>query len=190
MARTNQIETHPERLSIEMMRAAGVSLDKIAEKFGAHRDAIHRHWKGLTAEYKAALIGDVPREQLVERAISESGNLLDHYKMHRSIVEEALIAARTLEDLHAVSALTRTALKANEAIGKLTGEIRAIPGLVINNNNQQINLMETPAFRLLEGGLLEIAEKHPAARPDITALVRRLQDVPDAAPLELEASHA
>ena len=34
---------HPERVRIEALRTAGVSLDKLSELFGIHRDAIWRH---------------------------------------------------------------------------------------------------------------------------------------------------
>ncbi len=191
MARQNQVEAHPERVSIELARAAGISLDRIAAKFGVHRDAIHRHWKTLDAGYKSALLADVPREQLVERAVAESGNLLDHFKLYRSTVEEALILARAGEDAHAVSTLARTAIRANEAIGKLTGEIRAMPSVLIQNTNSQtVNVFDQPAFRAFEQGLMQLAEKHPAVRQDIRALLRHFEDAPAPATLELEAAHA
>jgi hypothetical protein len=191
LSRPSTIESHPERTQIELARAAGVSLDRIAAKFGVGRDAVARHWKALTPEYRSALVMDIPREKLIERAVEESGSLLDHYKLHRNLVEQALIVAKGCGDFKAVANLGRAAIAANDAIGRLTGEIRALPGLIINNSNTtQINLLDTPAFKALEGGLLELAMRHPSAKDDIRSLVMRVRDMPEPRSIEAEAAHA
>ena len=65
------VARHPERLSIELARLSGMSLDRCAAKYGVKRDAIARHMASLSEEYKAALALDVPLEELVERASQE-----------------------------------------------------------------------------------------------------------------------
>ena len=48
---------HPERVRIEALRVSGVSIDKLAEQFGVHRDAIWRHCnKHMSEETKASYL--------------------------------------------------------------------------------------------------------------------------------------
>ncbi|WP_448147369.1 hypothetical protein [Labrys miyagiensis] len=168
-----------------------MSLDRIAAKFGVTRDQVWKHWKGLSPEYRAGLVADVPREELINRAVEESASLLDHFRLHRATVEQQLLIAKACDDSHAVSSLARTAAKINEQIGKLTGEIRELPKVLINNTNtQQINLLDSAPFRALENGLIEIAAKHPEAKSDIAALFHRLRDTsPSAHMIEAGAAH-
>lgn len=42
-ARRCQVCLHAERVRIEALHTAGVGIDKLAEQFGLHRDAIWRH---------------------------------------------------------------------------------------------------------------------------------------------------
>src|SRR5689334_25356286 len=71
-----QVCKHPERLSIELARLSGMSLDRVAAKFDVQRDAVFRHMNNhVTPEARAALALDVPLEQIVERASQEAGSL-------------------------------------------------------------------------------------------------------------------
>lgn len=173
--RNNQITRHPEKVAIEMARVAGVSLDKIAETYGVHRDAIWRHMDTLPDSYKRGLIADVPREELVRRAVEEGGLLLDHFKLIRNLAEGQLILAKACGDSHAVANLTRAAIQANREVGKFTGEIERLsaPGVTINNNVTTI--VETPEYRVLQDGLVDLARDHPAVKDDVLALLRRVQ---------------
>jgi hypothetical protein len=60
---------HDERWRIELLRASGASLDILAEKFGVHRDAIHRHWRDhVSPEMKTSyLAGPTQLEELVRQ---------------------------------------------------------------------------------------------------------------------------
>ncbi|GJD96904.1 hypothetical protein [Methylobacterium iners] len=50
------IANHPHRQDIELARAAGISLARIAQRFGVGRGAVDRHWRGLSSEYRAELV--------------------------------------------------------------------------------------------------------------------------------------
>jgi hypothetical protein len=60
---------HDERVRIEALHVAGVSLDKLAAQFGIHRDAIHRHCKNhLTERARAGyLLGPARVADLMRR---------------------------------------------------------------------------------------------------------------------------
>jgi hypothetical protein len=62
-------------------------------------------------------------------------------------------------------------------IGKLTGELRAISGFTVNNNN--LTIVNSPQFATLSTGLLNIARAHPEARTDIISLLRQIDDEPE-----------
>ena len=57
-------------------------------------------------------------------------------------------------------------------IGRLTGELRLVSGVTVNNNT--INFLGHPAFTAMQEGLLRIARAHPQAKGDIIALLRDL----------------
>jgi AcrR family transcriptional regulator len=50
------IANHPHRQDIELARAAGISLARIAKRFGVGRGAVDRHWHGLSSEYRTELV--------------------------------------------------------------------------------------------------------------------------------------
>ena len=188
--RLTQIERHPNRVSIEMARAAGVTFERIAATFKVDRDAVWRHWHGLDHDYRASLVTDVPREQLLQRAIEEGGTLLDGFKLVWSLVQQQLVIAKACGDSFAVATLAKASVMAGREVGRLTGEITqlASPAVTINNNNT-INLTERPEFRALESGLVDIARIHPEAKSDIVALLRRVQAI-DATPPMIEGERA
>ena len=187
--RTSQISRHPERVMIERSRIAGVALDRIAEKFGVKRDAIWRHMDSLPDAYKAALIDDIPLDQLTKRAAEEKDLSLDHFKFVRTIVEQQLVYAKSCNDSAAVANLTRAAIAANRQVGKITGEIeKMVPGMTFTG---PIAIFNNPAFQELEAGLIRIAKEVPAAKPHLLDLIQKLKAVPPAGPMiEGSLAHA
>ena len=184
-ARPNQISRHPERVRIEMARLAGVSLDRIAAKWGVHRDAIARHMAGLSDDYRAQLIADVPLEAIAKRAREEETSLLDHFATIRMTVIQQMLAAASCNDRHATASLARAGVEVGREIGKLTGEIqRLMPGVTINNT---LSIIHSPGFAMLEAGLLGIVQRHPEVRDDVIGLVRRLKND---APATIEGERA
>lgn len=177
--RRSQISRHPDRLRIELARTAGVSLDKIAKRFGVHRDAIARHMESLSPEYRGQLVADVPIEELAQRARDTDGSLLDHFAIIRMTLMQQMLAAATCNDRHATAALARAATEVSREIGKLSGEIQRLnPGVTINTT---VAIMNSPVFHELETGLIAIARQHPDAKDDIVGLVRRLKHMPEPA---------
>lgn len=57
--RKSLVATHPQREAIEATCAAGISLRRVAEKFGVPRMAIWRYWHGLSPEHRARVATDV-----------------------------------------------------------------------------------------------------------------------------------
>ena len=75
-------------------------------------------------------------------------------------------------------------LRALEALGRLTGQLREVSGVSITNN--VVNLFATPEFTALQEGLLRVARAHPDSRSDIVALLRGLDARPPAGPPVLD----
>ena len=61
-------------------------------------------------------------------------------------------------------------------VGKLTGELRDLSGLTINNNT--VNFIGSPEFSRLSNGLLGIARAHSEVKDDILRLLRCLETAP------------
>lgn len=95
-----QICRHPERARIELLHAGGVSLDRIAAKFGVHRDAIWRHAENhMSEEQRASLIlGRAKLGDLIEATAQEAGAVLEHYSIVRSILFSQLLKGAKNDD--------------------------------------------------------------------------------------------
>ena len=65
---------HPERVRIESLHCAGVSLERLAEKFDVHKDAVWRHVRNHMTDHQRAsyLIGPAKIAALAEVAAEES----------------------------------------------------------------------------------------------------------------------
>jgi hypothetical protein len=63
-------------------------------------------------------------------------------------------------------------------VARLTGELRSISGITVNNNT--VNFIGSPEFGVLSEGLLAIARQHPESKADIVALLRGLDMPADA----------
>ena len=190
-AGTCQICRHPERERIEALRASGASLESLARKFKAHKDAIWRHWRDhVSADLKTSyLAGPATIAELKERAVAEGGSILDHLVILRSILMGAVTASAEAQSAFTLAALSGRLVEVLKEIGKLTGEIERLnPGINVTTN---IAIMSDPRMIELQSGLLSIARAHPAARADLVALLRGLDAKPDsasAAPQMIECS--
>jgi len=167
---------HEQRDQIELWKATGFSLDKIAAKFGVHRDSVHRHWLSHVPEARknSYLIGQKRLTELSEIAAEESGSVLDHLKIMRSLLMSALSNSAKDGDYGRMAMLSPPLLRTLERLGDVTGEIaRLSTSLTINNN---ATFVMSPAFGELQSGLLRICAAHPAARGDIISLLRGLDE--------------
>lgn len=177
---------HPERARIELLRAGGASLRSVSEKFGVSKDSVHRHMHGhVSPRRKAELVaGPVVVEELASAAAKESKSLLDYLAITRSVLFSQFLTAAEAGDRPGVANLAGRLLENLKELGRLTGELRELSGLTINNNT--LNVIASPEFLALQEGLINIARAHPTARGDIVALLRGL----DATPLSLKPNGA
>jgi hypothetical protein len=172
---------HPKRAQIEMLRAGGATLRRIAARFGPplSKDTIHRHCRDhLSRERRAELIaGPVRVHELAGKAAEESRGLLEQLQIVRSVLLNQFLVAAEAGDRHGVATLAPQLLLSLRELGRLTGELRELSGVTINQQNV-LNLFAMPEFTKLQQGLLMVARKHPEARGDIVAVLRDLDAAP------------
>lgn len=63
-------------------------------------------------------------------------------------------------------------------LGRLTGKLREVSGVTVNNN--VLTIFGSPEFTRLQEGLLRVARAHPEARADIVAVLRDVDATPEA----------
>lgn len=56
--RKSIVAAHPQRGAIEAACAAGISLRKVAHRFGLPRMALYRYWHSLSGERRSALVAE------------------------------------------------------------------------------------------------------------------------------------
>ncbi len=166
---------HEQRDQIELWRAAGFSLDKIAAKFGLHRDAVHRHWRTHVSDERknTYLTGPKKLAELSEIAAEESGSVLDHLRIMRSMLMQALSNSAKAGDYGQMATLSSPLLKCLRQLGTITGEISQIASSITINNSTTTILTSAP-FLDLQAGLLSVCAQHPEARAEIIELLHSL----------------
>ncbi len=166
---------HPERVRIEALRTAGMSLDKLSEQFGIHRDAIWRHCENhVSDETKASyLLGPAKIADLANAAADESRSVIDYLTITRSILMNALDKSAQAGKPYEVDRLSGRMIEVMREIGRITGEVRDFASTTINiQNNTQI--LNSAPFMELQAGLLQVCARHPNARADVIALFHEL----------------
>ena len=80
-----QICRHEHRWRIELLRAAGASLDSLAVKFKVDRDSIWRHMRNhVSDEAKASyLCGPADMENLAQKCAETGDSVMDYLKICR-----------------------------------------------------------------------------------------------------------
>lgn len=166
---------HAERERIELLRASGVSIDKIAEKFGLSRDMVWRHWRDHVddARRQTYLTGPKLLGELSEIAAEESSSVLDHLRVMRSLLFKALSNSAQSGDYSRMAQLSPPLLKVLKQLGQTTGEISSIVQSVTINNHATA-IFASPAFADLQAGLLNICARNPEARAEIVAMLADL----------------
>jgi hypothetical protein len=197
-ARPGQCSTcnHPERTRIEMLRVGGTPLRVLEQQFDLSKDSIYRHFKAHVSHERRAelMVGPAKVEQLANAAADESKSLLDYLGIARSVLFHQFLNAAEAGDRLGVVNVSGRLLESLREIGRLTGELRQLSGVTINNNT--LNIVSSAEFLALQEGLLTISRRHPEAKADIVSLLRGLEAGPEApkpngAPLiEAEAVHA
>jgi hypothetical protein len=167
---------HPDRPRIEALHCAGVTLDRLAEKFELRRDAIWRHMgRHVTDERKAGyLIGPAKIAELADIAAEESQSVLDYYGILRSALFFQLDKLAAKNDAAGVAMLAGRLTDVLGAIAKVTGQVSTFANSTIINVQNNVQILNSPPFADLQAGLLRVCVAHPDARRDIIALFKDL----------------
>lgn len=169
--------THPDRVSIEMLKCQGASMGAIAAQFPPiSRFAIMRHFRSHVSDRKRAelLAGPARIHDLANAAAKESKSLLEYLRIMRSVLFNQFLASAEANDRLGVVNVSSQLLASLKELGKMTGELRQLSGITINQN--VLNITADPGYPALETGLLEIVHRHPAVRDDVLALLARLEE--------------
>jgi hypothetical protein len=166
-------------VEIEIARVAGTPFRTIAARFDVSKDAIVRHFQSHVTEKRRAelMAGPATIDDLVRAAAKESKSVLDYLGIMRGILFRQFLTAAENADRKGVIDTSSPLLDAPRAVARLTGELRQLSGVTINQNT--INFAASPKFAELSAGLLEISREFPDARPAIISLLRRLDDEPE-----------
>ncbi len=182
----------PHRAQVEALVVGGASQRSVAKRFGnLDKDAMSRHFRNhVTKQRRAELMAGPARvTELANAAAHESKSLLEQLQIVRSVLLNRFLAAAEGGDNNGVAIIAGRLLDALDRLGRVSGELRQLSGVVVN----QINVFTDPRFLALQRGLVEIARQHPAARGAIVDLLRGL-DVETAGPtlpmIECEAVDA
>ena len=121
-----------------------------------------------------------PRGLRATAAADESRGLLDYLAITRSVLFSQFLVAAEAADRNGVANIGGRLLENLREIGKLTGQLRSVSGITINNNT--LNICASPEFLALQDGLLKIARIHPDVRSAIVDLLRGLDPRSTASP--------
>jgi hypothetical protein len=170
-----QVCHHQERVRIEALRTAGVSLDKLAEQFAIPRDAIWRHCeRHVSDETKVGyLLGPAKVADLANAAADESRSVIDNLPITRSIIMNALDKSAQANKPYEVDRLSGRMVEVMREIGRITGEVRDFASTTINVSNN-VQILNSQPFMELQSGLLQVCASHPEARADIIRLFHEL----------------
>jgi len=161
------------------LRAGGASLDSLAEKFGVHRDAIHRHYRDhVSAEMKAGyLAGPVQLQELAAKAAETGGSVLDHLHAVRTVLMGVMANMTEAGDGRGAAYVAGRLTATLETIARVSGELGdlARTSNTINITNVAV-LAEHPAFLRMQATLLRALAPYAEARAAVVAALRDLDD--------------
>jgi hypothetical protein len=159
---------------LERLFCSGASHQSLAARYGMSRWAVARHCRHhLTERRKAELMaGPVKVGELVNAAALESKSLLEYLQVTRGVLFNQFLAAAEAGDRNGVATVAARLLDSLRELGRLTGELRSLSGITVN---QTVNIVGSPEFAALADGLLAVARKYPEARPDLIAVIRQLE---------------
>lgn len=172
------------------MRAGGASLDSLADKFGLHKDAIHRHWhRHVSPEMKAGyLAGPSQLQELAEKAADTGGSVLDNLNAVRVVLMGHLATMTEAGDGRGAAYVAGRLTATLETIARVSGELGDMARSVnVTNITNVAVLAEHPAFARLQATLLRALADHPQARAAVVDALRDMDGPPS--PLNPPASH-
>lgn len=177
------------------MLAAGAGQKAVAHKFGVSKDSAHRHWRRhIDAKRRARLlVGPVAEHALLARIAEEGSSVIDQLRVTRAGLFESYDMALKAGNLNAVALLSGKIHENLRIAGNISGELAQSPLVsIINNQNNNTVMMESPAFAKFQARLIAVLRNHPAARDDVIAEFSKLEGAPIAAAvpqLTHEAEH-
>ena len=124
------------------------------------------------------MAGPARVEGLANAAAAESKSLLEYLGITRSVLFSQFLNCAEAGDHNAVATVAGRLLESLRELGRVTGELRQLSGVTINNNT--LNISSSPSFLALQDGLLKIGRAHPEARSEIVNLLRGLDTEPEA----------
>jgi hypothetical protein len=110
--------------------------------------------------------GPAQLAKMAERAALENMSLMDYLAIMRSRLMRQLEASSAAGDNPGVCRASQVLLSVLQELGRLTGEIDRVAGIVINNNsnNQTLVQMTDPLITKLQADLLRALAPYPEAR--------------------------
>ena len=174
---------------LERLYVTGSSFEALSERYGMSRWAISRHCRAhLTKERRIELMaGPVKLGELVNRAAEESNTVLEMFAVERSLLFSRMLSCAESGDTPGLVSTSRALTEVLDKLARITGELRELSGLTINNNTQ-INIASAPEFVALSTGLLELGRRYPEAKQDIITLLRGLETEPTTTGLDMPPS--
>jgi hypothetical protein len=147
----------------------GEPLTPLAERYGLHKDAMHRHFKmHVTDNFKrAAKIGPFESEEQLRRLVAESDtSVLENLRaIYRGLASRWLAALEAGADNQAVS-LSRAMQDNLKLQARITREIAPANGPVTINT-----IVQSDSFR---SAMLSLAREHPEVRGRVAEIVRMM----------------
>jgi hypothetical protein len=177
---------HPDRRKIEALRMGGASLSAVALRFGlTGKDVVHRHFKLHVSPARRAdlMLGPAQFETLANHAAAESRTLLERMNIATSLLFKRFVACAEAEDDHALVNIAARLNALFRDYAALTGELRQASSVTINN----INVVSSPEFLVLQEGLIRIARTVPGARMPIIELLEKVVERPAGGPNDVAA---
>jgi len=167
------------------LRAGGASLDSLAEKFKVSRDAIHRHWtKHVHDDAKAGyLVGPAQMEALHAKAAAEGESVVDYFRIIRTALMASMTACSEAGDARGVALVSNSLVSVLEKIGKVTGEIASIAQNNTVNIQNNVAIVNSPAFAKVQAVILRALAPHGAARAAVVEALRELDADEASAPV-------
>jgi hypothetical protein len=137
-------------------------LDRIAERFKVHRDAVRRHMANhVTAEDCAVMVADLPMRELVEQAAEEGVGVLDYLRVIRAVLMRQMLVAAEQGDRSGTALLSHRAIECLKEVGRITGEISSLTTMTQVNNTAIFT--SSPQWAALQTMLIERLKGWPDA---------------------------
>jgi hypothetical protein len=169
---------------IELLLAGGSGQKAVGRKFGISKDSVWRHWtRHVDAQTRARLImGPVQMHALAAQIAEENTSVIENLRIVRAGLFQQYDAALEAGD-RTVGALLAGKLHQNLQItARITGELASSPLISISNTqNNNVAMLETPAFAAFQARLIGVLRAFPDARDAVIAEFEKLEAAPTAA---------